>query len=172
MSKEYRITSWNQIIDSTNTIRPIFTFTPDIDFLQYMQENQNPIAICLNGTNVYDGNHFVSCYSSKNFPNYGPNFYSITQNYVMVMDDVLFSLYPNTESSFYLNIMTRQPEMSCIDLDNDEEKQKHIQEKFMIPQKVGDSVEDNSTSNTFIFYILFLILIFTVLSVLYFMVSK
>lgn len=172
MSKEYRITSWNQIIDSTNTIRPIFTFTPDIDFLQYMQENQNPIAICLNGTNVYDGNHFVSCYSSKNFPNYGPNFYSITQNYVMVMDDVLFSLYPNTESSFYLNIMTRQPEMSCIDLDNDEEKQNHIQEKFMIPQKVGDSVEDNSTSNTFIFYILFLILIFTVLSVLYFMVSK
>jgi hypothetical protein len=169
MSKGYRITSWNQVIDSTNTIRPIFTFTPDIDFLQYLQENQNPIAICLNGTNIYDGNHFVSCYSSKNFPNYGPNFYSITQNYVMILDDVRFTLSPNTEASFQINMMTRQPEMSCIDLENEDTE---IQEKFMIPQKIGDSVQDNSTSHTFIFYILLIILVFILLSVFYFIVSK
>ena len=49
----YTINGWNEIIDSSNMLRPIFTFVPDVQFLEYIHTNSNPLFIDISGTNFY-----------------------------------------------------------------------------------------------------------------------
>jgi hypothetical protein len=91
----YKINGWNEIIDSSNTLRPIFTFIPDLKFLNYISTNSNPLFITINGTNgIYDGKQYAYCISSSDFPNFGPNYYDVTKNYVIVLQTD-FTFFPN-----------------------------------------------------------------------------
>lgn len=157
----YKITSWNQIIDQQNIIRPIFTFVPDLDFLNYLQLNSNPIAIRLNGSQWYDGIHFVSCYSSKDFPSYGPNYFDVTDHYVMVLNDIEFSLFPDPKQQvafFQIDMGVRSQDLTCIDL---EDAQK-IKEPFNIPYQLGDSTQDKSIWQTVITVLLIIVGVFII----------
>jgi hypothetical protein len=170
-NKVYSIVSWNQIIGPDNIIHPIFTFVPDLQFLKYIQLNTNPIAIHLSGTEWYDGVHFADCYSSKDFPNYGPNFFSVTENYVMVLKDVEFSFFPSHQNGpaiFALDLSVRSPgfeRLSSIEITSTPDLINGIgpdslsctKESFAIPKNVGDSVSDNSNWQNII--IVFLIII-------------
>lgn len=157
----YEITSWNQIIDQQNIIRPIFTFVPDLEFLKYVQVNSNPIAIRLKGSQWYDGVHFVSCHSSKDFPNYGPNFFDVTDKYVMVLNDIEFSLFPDPKKQvavFQIDMAIRSQDLTCIDLEDIEIPK--TMESFKIPFQLGDSVQDKSVWQTVITFLLIFIALF------------
>lgn len=161
----YTITSWNQVIGANNQLHPLFTFVPDLEFMNYVENNPNPIRIELLGTQWYDGKHFASCYSSKDFPNYGPNFFSVTDNYVMVLNDIEFSFFPDVSKvgSFKIDMSVRSSsDWSCIDIDdnnNDPINGKVVQESFAIPAQVGDSVQDDCTWQKVIFILLIIIAI-------------
>lgn len=158
----YKITSWNQIIDQQNTVRPLFTFVPDLEFLNYLHLNPNPIAIRISGSQWYDGVRYASCHSSKDFPNYGPNFFAVTENYVMVLNDVEFSFFPDpkTEARFQIDSSIRSEDLVCIDLQ--EESTTNIKESFDIPPELGESVEDQSVWHIIIIIILALVACFIV----------
>lgn len=181
MTTPYKITSWSQVIDSDNILRPVITFEPDLDFLAYLQDNHysNPIAVCIQGSQWYDGNHFATCLSSKDFPAYGPNYFSVTRNYVLILDDVEFSFYPGTTgdaATFTINFSVRSPGFSCVNLDNNEgkgeeedasvsnhacdEEREENQEEFSMPDNYGDSVHDQSWWQTGIFWVVVSILVF------------
>lgn len=169
----YSIISWNQIVDNKNILRPIFTFVPDFEFLKYLELNPNPISIVLNGTQWYDGKQFGTCYSSKDFPNYGPNFYSVTEQYVMVLYDVEFSFFPNpsANASFSIDLSIRSPGLSCIDLnDDDDNKDKNssdIQENYNIPFSLNETVEDNSIWHKVIIVLLVAILFIIIIALIF-----
>ena len=112
MSK-YSIHQWNQTIDSSNTLRPIFTFDPDADFLMYLQDNPGqPILLFIDGTDYYDGQQFGTCISSADFPTFGPNYARVNKDtYVMVLH-TQFSLYPRTPGSMTILYDVRSPALS------------------------------------------------------------
>jgi len=89
----YIIKQWNQTIDSSNVLRPIFTFEPDNDFLNYIYTNPGPIQVMIQGTDYYDGPQYATCISSADFPTFGPNYFQVTNDYVMVLHTE-FTLYP------------------------------------------------------------------------------
>ena len=104
----YEIHEWNETIDSSNTLRPLFTFTPDSDFLKYVQENPGPILLNIHGTNYYDGQKYATCISSANFPTFGPNYFKATTNYVMVVHTD-FILFPQEPGYMTINYDVRAP---------------------------------------------------------------
>ena len=105
---EYQIHQWNQIIDSTNVLRPIFTFVPDTQFLDYILNNSGTILLHVEGTGLYDGKQYGTCTSSYDFPNFGPTYYETTQQYVMVLH-TSFITYPFENGSFTLSNTIRRP---------------------------------------------------------------
>lgn len=114
MSK-YNIHQWNQTIDSSSTLRPIFTFSPDEHFLNYINTNPGPVSILIEGTDYYDGQQYATCLSTANFPTFGPNYFQSTEDYVMVVDTD-FSLYPKTPGVFFISYDVRggYPGSSCL----------------------------------------------------------
>jgi hypothetical protein len=106
---EYQIHQWNQIIDSTNILRPIFTFVPDPDFLKYILNNQGSIILLeISGTGIYDGKQYATCNSSYDFPNFGPTYFETTRQYVMVLHSS-FVTYPFENGSFTISTSIRHP---------------------------------------------------------------
>lgn len=106
---EYQIHQWNQIIDSTNILRPIFTFVPDPDFLKYILNNQGSIILLeISGTGIYDGKQYATCNSSYDFPNFGPTYFETTKQYVMVLH-TSFVTYPFENGSFTISTNIRHP---------------------------------------------------------------
>jgi len=90
----YTIQKWNETIDCSNILRPIFTFVPDDPFIEYILTNPNPILISIINCPVYNnGLYYAMCISSADFPSFGPNYYEITKEYVMVLITP-FTLFP------------------------------------------------------------------------------
>lgn len=111
MSK-YSIQQWNQTIDSSNSLRPIFTFQPDADFISYLKNNPGqPILMSIEGTDYYDGQQFGTCLSSADFPTFGPNYARVNNNYVMVLQTE-FSLYPRTPGTMTILYDVRSPALT------------------------------------------------------------
>jgi hypothetical protein len=86
MTSSYEIHEWNQTIDASNRIRPVFTFSPDPQFIMYIQKNPGIILMEIKGSTYYDGQHFGTCLSSADFPTFGSNYYEDTKSYVIVLD--------------------------------------------------------------------------------------
>lgn len=109
MSK-YSIRQWNQTIDSSNTLRPIFTFQPDANFVTYLNDNPGqPILMFIDGTDYYDGQQFGTCLSSADFPTFGPNYARATNNDYVVVLHTEFSLYPRSPGSMSILYDVRSP---------------------------------------------------------------
>jgi hypothetical protein len=104
----YQIHQWNQIIDSTNVLRPIFTFVPDSNFLEYILNNPGTLLLQVNGTGIYDGKQYATCTSSSDFPNFGPTYFDTTKQYVMVLH-TSFVTYPFENGSFTISTDIRHP---------------------------------------------------------------
>lgn len=104
----YEIKEWNETIDSSNRLRPLFTFIPDTTFVNYLQENPGPLLIEIHGTDYYDGQRFGTCISTAEFPTFGPNFFEATNKYVMVVDTE-FTLFPKTSGHFTIDYGVRTP---------------------------------------------------------------
>lgn len=104
----YQIHQWNQIIDSTNVLRPIFTFVPDSNFLEYTLNNPGTLLLQINGTGLYDGKQYATCTSSYDFPNFGPTYFETTKQYVMVLH-TSFVTYPFENGSFTISTNIRHP---------------------------------------------------------------
>lgn len=106
---EYQIHQWNQIIDSTNVLRPIFTFVPDAQFLDYILNNPGTILLQISGTGIYDGKQYATCTSSYDFPNFGPTYFQTTKQYVIVLH-TSFVTYPFQNGSFIISTNIRSPQ--------------------------------------------------------------
>ena len=104
----YEILEWNETIDSSNRLRPVFTFIPDTSFVNYIQENPGPILIEIHGTDYYDGQKFGTCISSADFPTFGPNYSEATKEYVMVVDTD-FTLFPSNKGTMTIDYGVRTP---------------------------------------------------------------
>lgn len=107
-SSTYDIHEWNETIDSSNRLRPIFTFTPDTEFIKYIQENPGLILIEISGTTYYDGQRFGTCISTADFPTFGPNYYNVSKKYVMVVNTD-FTLFPENPGKMTINYGVRTP---------------------------------------------------------------
>lgn len=111
MSK-YSILQWNQTIDSSNSLRPIFTFEPDTAFESYLQDNPGqPILLMIEGTDYYDGQQYGTCISSADFPTFGPNYARMTNQYVMVLHTE-FTLYPRQPGTMSILDGVRAPALT------------------------------------------------------------
>jgi hypothetical protein len=104
----YQIHQWNQIIDSTNVLRPIFTFVPDSNFVDYILNNPGTLLLQVKGTGIYDGKQYATCTSSSDFPNFGPTYFNTTKQYVMVLH-TSFVTYPFENGSFIISTNIRHP---------------------------------------------------------------
>lgn len=104
----YEIQEWNETIDSSNTLRPLFTFVPDAEFVEYLQQNHGPIVITIDGTIYYDGQRYATCISSANFPTFGANYFEATNKYVMVVHTD-FTLFPETNGVMRIDYGVRAP---------------------------------------------------------------
>lgn len=104
----YDILDWNQTIDSSNRIRPLFTFEPSPTFIAYLNENPGPILITLDGTTYYDGQRFATCLSTSHFPTFGPNYFEATRQYAMVVHTD-FTLYPPQAGTMTVDFNVRTP---------------------------------------------------------------
>lgn len=106
----YPITQWNETIDSSSRLRPLFTFEPDIKFVQFLTDNPDrPFYIRLDGTDYYDGLRQATCISSADFPTFGPNYYNATRQYVMVVHTD-FTFFPENKGS--MTIITDVKDMN------------------------------------------------------------
>lgn len=167
MSTTYEIHEWNETIDSSNQLRPLFTFTPDTDFVAYVQENPGPILIDIHGTTYYDGQKFGTCISSADFPTFGPNYFEKSRNYVMVVHTD-FTLFPERPGTMTINYGVRTPTLgpcsyTTLTLEGfDDEGPYHYD-----PSKVGEEQPDdkrvvsNTLSLVLIGFIALIVLIIT-----------
>ena len=106
----YPITQWNETIDSSSKLRPLFTFEPDVQFLQFLSDNPDrPFSIRLDGTGYYDGVRQATCISTSDFPTFGPNYYNATRQYVMVVHTD-FTFFPSDMGT--MTIITDVAEMN------------------------------------------------------------
>lgn len=138
LTSTYHIKKWNQIIDNTNILRPIFTFIPDESFLNYMANNKNPIQIIITETNVYDSRQYATCSSSVDFPTFGPNYYNTTNEYVMVLHSD-FITYPLQNGKFMIDDSIRNGDQTTFSYENEiKNDPEDFQDEFF-----GEEVREN-----------------------------
>lgn len=168
MSSTYEIHDWNETIDSSNRLRPLFTFTPDPEFITYIHENPGPILINLSGTVYYDGQRFGTCISSADFPTFGPNYFQATNNYVMIVHTD-FTLLPKQAGKMTIDYGVRTPTLGpcsyqTLTLESfDEDLPKHYYDNIKVGEEQPDDnrVLGNTVSLILIGVIALILLIIT-----------
>jgi hypothetical protein len=84
----YEIKRWDSVIPQNNTFSmPMIYIKPDKDFIEYAKMNQWTVMVEIEGSNsIYDGKKMVGVIDSSGyFPNYRPNYYNKTGEFVVTL---------------------------------------------------------------------------------------
>jgi hypothetical protein len=142
---DYKIYRWDAVILNNETQpKPMVYIKPKGDELDCMIDTIIEVKI---GENTFDG--FVK--SSKNFPNYRPDFFSQTGYYVVVLN-TYWNGYPREGGVVTLNLPGKW-----------NNKQDNLQTTETKPQDVKEQYQSDDYKKEFVLILVFFFFILTVL---------
>lgn len=100
----YNILSWDPVVLKNETFpKPMITFKPDKDFIQYSNENKGTILVTFSGTeSPYENTPLIGVVESSGyFPSYRPNYFNDTQNFTITLMSDWFG-YPVKNGSMLI----------------------------------------------------------------------
>ncbi len=130
---KFEIFRWDVVQNPCNNcLRPIAYFVPSMEFLNYVQKNNQRIRVNIRDSEYYDCDGvFATVDVSMLVPNCRPNFYDATQSLILYLD-IPWVTYPRTKlGHFEVNTDVIVPKSVVQDLKKvDVEMPVQIQENF------------------------------------------
>lgn len=160
MTSKNKIVKWDVIQDSCSDIlKPMLYFVPTPEDITFINDNDNKVMINVTDCDEFGGPYWGTVGKSSNVPNCRPNFFDVTQYYVITLDSY-FTNYPKKMGNFTFvtgqYFVDKGGDIQDKPSTNDNNKTKETKETF-----VNDSSESNIKNNFWIVIIVLILIIFS-----------